>query len=126
MGILRKTRAVEILVNEFINNKNAISAKDLIQRYESKINKTTIYRILDKLEDDGIIHSLLDKNGIRFYAKCKNCCQEEHFCSHSHFQCLECGKIDCLLIDTQLPEIKNREVNAAQTLIQGKCESCSI
>ena len=126
MGILRKTRAVEILLNEFINKKNAISAKDLIQRHKSKINKTTIYRILEKLEDDGIIHSLLDKNGIKFYAKCKDCCREEHFCSHSHFQCLDCGKIDCLITHNQLPEIKNRKVIAAQTLIQGKCESCSI
>ena len=107
-------------------NNNAFSAKELIQRYESKINKTTIYRILEKLEDDEILHSFLDNNGIKCYAKCKNCCHDKNFCSHSHFQCLVCGKIDCLLIDTPLPEIKNREVIAAQTLIQGKCESCSI
>ena len=59
MGIIRKTKSVEALLNEFNKSSSAISAKKLIQSLDSKFNKTTIYRVLDKLEDDGVLHSFL-------------------------------------------------------------------
>ena len=70
MGIIRKTKSVELLLDEFKNNPKAICAIDLIDSLNSKLNKTTIYRVLDKLEDDGVLHSFLGKNGIKWYAKC--------------------------------------------------------
>ena len=57
MGIVRKTLSVELLLNEFKHEANAISVINLIKRLDSKINKTTIYRVLEKLEDDGTLHS---------------------------------------------------------------------
>ncbi len=69
MGILRKTKSVKILLNEFEKQSTAISAIALIERLNSKMNKTTIYRVLEKLEDDGFLHSFLGKNGY----KCKRC-----------------------------------------------------
>ena len=125
MGIIRKTKSVETLLGEFKNNSVAISATELIKRFDSLINKTTIYRILDKLEDDRILHSFLDKNGIKLYAKCNYCTCNGNFDAHPHFQCLSCGRVDCLLIDLSIPKIQNREITISQTLIQGKCDLCS-
>ena len=124
MGIIRKTKSVEILLNEFKNGKSAISVIELINRFHLKINKTTIYRVLEKLEDDGILHSFLDKDGIKWYAKCNGCSHTHHTDNHPHFQCIKCGKIDCLEVDLELPKIPNREVIVSQILIQGKCETC--
>ena len=124
MGIVRKTKSVQILLNEFKKNPKAICAVDLIDRFHSKLNKTTIYRVLDKLEEDGALHSFLDKNGIKWYAKCDGCSVSKHIDAHPHFQCLICGKVDCVKIDLGIPEIPNREVIVFQTLIQGKCENC--
>lgn len=126
MGIIRKTKSVEILLNEFEKNAHAISAIDLIQRLHVELNKTTIYRVLDKLEDDGILHSFLGINGIKWYAKCHGCTGVKHVDVHPHFQCLDCGKIDCLTVDVQIPKIPNREITASQVLIQGKCEECLL
>ena len=103
---------------------SAISVIQLIKRFNSKINKTTIYRVLDKLEDDGILHSFLGNNGIKWYAKCNSCSKSEHTDIHPHFQCIDCGKIDCLSVEVHVPKIPNREVTASQILIQGKCEAC--
>ena len=125
MGIIRKTQSVETLLGEFKNNSGAVSVTELIKRFDSLINKTTIYRILDKLEDDRILHSFLDKNGIKWYAKCNYCTCNDNFDAHPHFQCLSCGRVDCLLIDFPVPKIKNREVILSQTLMQGICELCS-
>ena len=124
MGIIRKTRSIEVLLTEFKNSKGAIAAIELIKRLDSKMNKTTVYRVLEKLEDDGILHSFLDKKGIKWYAKCNSCTHDKHFDSHPHFQCLSCGKVDCLSIDVKIPNIPNRQVEVSQILIQGNCESC--
>lgn len=124
MGIIRKTKATEILLDEFQNNSGAIATVDLIKRLSSKMNKTTIYRILDRLEDDGVLHSFLGINGIKWYAKCSTCTKTQHLDFHPHFQCLTCGKVDCLEIEMSIPKIPNREIVASQILIQGNCESC--
>ncbi|MFT4683921.1 MAG: Fur family ferric uptake transcriptional regulator [Glaciecola sp.] len=126
MGILRKTKSVKILLDEFEKKATAISAITLIERLHLKMNKTTIYRILDKLEDDGFLHSFLGKNGHKWYAKCNDCSSAEHHDVHPHFQCLDCGKVDCLSTDVLIPNIPNRKVDVSQILLQGKCEECFV
>ncbi|NAS30974.1 transcriptional regulator [Flavobacteriaceae bacterium R38] len=124
MGVIRQTKSVKALLDEFQEGSGAISAIDLIKRLDKKLNKTTVYRVLDKLEDDGILHSFLGKNGIKWYAKCNGCSKTEHIDFHPHFECLICGRVDCLLIEISIPKIPNRKVEASQILIQGKCEAC--
>ncbi|WP_196893878.1 Fur family transcriptional regulator [Aureivirga marina] len=126
MGIIRKTQSVEVLLNEFQEKSNAISAIELIKRLSSQINKTTVYRVLDKLEDDGVLHSFLDNSGIKWYAKCNDCSKAGHTDMHPHFQCVSCGKVDCLSIEVTIPPIPNREIEVSQILIQGRCESCNV
>ncbi|APY09870.1 transcriptional regulator [Seonamhaeicola sp. S2-3] len=124
MGVIRKTQSLEVLLAEFENDSGAISATELVKRLSSQFNKTTIYRVLDRLEDDGVLHSFLGKNGIKWYAKCHGCTKSGHIDVHPHFQCISCGKVDCLDINVSIPELQNREVVATQILIQGKCETC--
>ncbi len=126
MGVIRKTKAVVALLEEFntCSSSGAISAITLIERLGSKFNKTTIYRVLDKLEEDGVLHSFLGKNGLKWYAKCNDCSTNKHNDAHPHFQCISCGKVDCLSLDITIPQIHNREVMVTQILIQGKCEEC--
>lgn len=124
MGIVRKTKSIKTLLNEFEKTSGAIVTVDLINRLSSKMNKTTIYRILDRLEDDGVLHSFLGVNGVKWYAKCNTCTKDRHIDFHPHFQCLSCGKVDCLAIEISMPKIPNREIVTSQTLIQGNCENC--
>ena len=124
MGIVRKTQSVEALLSEFENNSGAISAIELIKRFSSKINKTTVYRVLDRLEDDGVLHSFLDVNGIKWYAKCNGCSSHEHIDVHPHFQCTNCGNVDCITVEVTIPKIPNREITSSQILIQGVCDKC--
>ena len=123
MGIIRNTKSVKILLDEF-NNDDAISVIELIRRLNTKLNKTTIYRVLDKLEDDGILHSFLGNKGIKWYAKCNGCSISAHSDVHPHFQCLNCGRMDCLPESIVMPKISNREIMHSHVLIQGTCELC--
>lgn len=124
MGVKRRTKSVDLLLFEFEKESGAISTTTLIDRLDTEINRTTIYRVLEKLEDDGVLHSFKGTNGTTWYAKCKGCSENGYLDTHPHFQCLVCGKVDCLDIEISIPEIENREVSVSQILIQGKCEEC--
>lgn len=124
MKLSRKTKSLEKIMNLFNNSSKAYSAVELISMFNSQMNKTTIYRILEKLQKRGILHSFVGIKGIKWYAKCKGCSSQSHFDAHPHFQCKLCGNLDCLSLDIQIPNINNRTIESAQILVFGKCEKC--
>ncbi len=124
MKIVRKTKSVETIIKTFKNSSNAFSVVDLVNRYKKEMNKTTIYRILDKLEQDGVVHSFLGIDGLKWYAKCNDCSHQHHADTHPHFQCQLCGKLDCLDTDISIPTIPNRKIDFAQVLLVGRCDDC--
>lgn len=125
MGIMRQTKSVKRILNEFEKEPKALSTVDLIKRLSQDHNKTTIYRVLDRLEDDGVLHSFQGTDGVKFYAKCHGCSKSQHSDIHPHFQCVSCGKMDCLDVRVSIPEVPNRRVLSSELLLQGHCEQCS-
>ena len=69
MPISRKTKTVKMILDLFGETNNAISIADLVSNFRNKMNKTTVYRILNRLEESGILHSFSDKDGLKRYAK---------------------------------------------------------
>lgn len=124
MSIIRKTKSVQTLLTIFEENSQAISVVNLIDQLGSKMNKTTIYRILDRLENDGIVHSFLGKEGLKCYAKCHGCSSSNHIDLHPHFQCQECGKVECVSMTVSIPKVPNKKINSTQLLLVGQCENC--
>ena len=59
MGVHRKTRNLELVLDAFRNAQEALSAQLLMERLPADVNRSTIYRLLDRLEDDGVVHSFL-------------------------------------------------------------------
>lgn len=125
MGIMRRTKSVKRILNEFEKEPKALSTVDLIKRLSQDHNKTTIYRVLDRLEDDGVLHSFQGTDGVKFYAKCHGCSKSQHSDIHPHFQCVSCGKMDCLDVRVSIPKVPNRRVLSSELLLQGHCEQCS-
>lgn len=125
MGIMRQTKSVKRILNEFEKEPKALSTVDLIKRLSQDHNKTTIYRVLDRLEDDGVLHSFQGTDGVKFYAKCHGCSKSQHSDIHPHFQCVSCGKMDCLDVRVSVPKVPNRRVLSSELLLQGHCEQCS-
>ena len=125
MGIMRQTKSVKRILNEFEKEPKALSTVDLIKRLSQDHNKTTIYRVLDRLEDDGVLHSFQGTDGVKFYAKCHGCSKSQHSDIHPHFQCVSCGKMDCLDVRVSIPKAPNRRVLSSELLLQGHCEQCS-
>ena len=120
MGIIRKTKHFQKVLAEFSKSPGAISANSLVSRFESIMNKSTIYRILYKLEDDKIIHSFVGLNGLKWYAKCSHC----SFKNHPHFQCEECNEVRCISNFTNQPELIGSQFHVKNILLSGLCSQC--
>ncbi len=126
MGIIRKTKSVNVLLKLFEVSKNALSVVQLVESTKDQMNKTTVYRILDRLEKEGFVYSFLGKNGLKWYAKCGKCSSDYACEMHTNFQCNNCGIIECLPIHVEIPKVPNIDVNYAQIMLSGTCSKCSI
>ena len=126
MGIIRKTKAVATVLQIFEEESEPKSVVHLIGLVKDKMNKTTVYRILDRLERDGIIHSFNGKDGLKWYAKCEGCSANHHSDKHPHFQCTKCDKVECLSVEIKIPSIKNHKVDSTDIFLMGQCEVCCV
>lgn len=126
MAVMRKTRSVKQLLDEFKSSEGALSVVFLVKQLKENMNKTTVYRILDRLEENGQLHSFTDSSGLMWYAKCESSCSEDnHHDVHPHFQCNDCGKVECLDVEINIPQVRNRRIDKTSVLLTGKCEACT-
>ena len=105
----------------------AYSHSDLESLF-SKMDRVTLYRILKDFEDAGIVHKIMDIDGVTRFAICKSTCPDGHHTDdHVHFNCKACHKMFCLE-KVQVPHLKMPQGFKAMglhTLIYGLCENCS-
>lgn len=125
MGIVRKTKSVNLLLAVFQESEKALSVVQLVESMRDQMNKTTVYRILDRLEQGGMVHSFFGKDGLKWYAKCSECSVHHHSDEHPHFQCSDCGTIECLSVDINIPTIPNLQISSAEIMLTGTCSNCS-
>lgn len=110
------------MLEAFRDPNYALSVVDLVQRFQDDMNKTTVYRILERLEEEQILHSFTGKDGLKWVAKRENADAAEH--NHAHFQCEDCGKSECLKVEIPIPPVPNHKVRAASLIIVGQCKDC--
>ena len=95
MGIQRRTKSLDAVLSAFGDSNEALSARMLLDRLGEGVNKTTVYRLLDRLEDDGIVHSFAGEDSVKYYAKCRTCSGSGHTHNHPHFHCTACNTVRC-------------------------------
>ena len=125
MIISRKTKTVKLVLELFREKKFAIPVVDIVSIFANKMNKTTVYRILQRLEDSGILHSFVDKQGLKRYAKGdQRKSNSTNQIIHPHFLCDDCGISICLPIEISTPSIPNYTINSSDHLYSGQCQDC--
>ena len=113
-----------MLLEVFEQSPDAISTSDLVRQLGQKMNKTTVYRILQRLEGSGKLHSFTGKDGLKWYAKCKEYTTDKDLDTHPHFQCRLCGKVECLNLGISIPSVPHYKIDAAELLLIGECKEC--
>lgn len=124
MGIQRKTKSLDSILNAFGDAGEALSVKLLLKKLENQVNKTTVYRLLEKLVEDDVLYSFVGVDGVSWYARCRSCSAGSNCRSHPHFQCVSCNQVRCLQGEFSFPVPSDVRVTDAQILMTGYCGNC--
>ena len=121
----RNTIAKAEILKCLETSQTALSHAEIQVLLEGLCDRVTIYRVLDRLLEEGFIHKISNIDGKVKYAFCYKCTSEDHHHNHIHFSCEVCNSITCLeeiKPSFQLPErYKAKEVNFT---VSGVCPNC--
>ncbi len=94
----RNTLVRRMMLSLFDTIDHPLTAAEVgiaLERHDLHVNKTTIYRQLDALSNEGYITALsFGTDGKRYEAN--------HGGVHPHLLCTQCGRIECLPIAAEL------------------------
>ena len=127
-----KTKSRNLIVEYLKNNSDRrFTARDILDalfEVDPKINKSTIYRNLERLVQDG---KLIKFKEASIDATCYQYSESHSHChEHMHAQCSGCGKIFHLdneiveEFETKLQSVYGLGVDIGKTVIVGQCDDC--
>ncbi|SMG48082.1 Fur family transcriptional regulator [Arenibacter troitsensis] len=123
----RNTPTKEAVLNLLMNSRNALSQDAIERQLDIEINRATIYRVLNRFCEDGIVHKIVAEDGKQYFAICKKCENpQEVIQPHFHFRCLSCDTIECLQVPVECSVPNGYEVQNANCVLTGTCNNCSL
>jgi Fur family ferric uptake transcriptional regulator len=110
------------------NNHFPLSASDIYQTLQrsSRINRVTVYRILDLLVEHELVDRISTGGRSFYYGMAPN----EHHEPHAHFYCKCCGQMDCLTPDSlnvdseALRKTFPGRIDKVEIRVDGLCKNC--
>ena len=120
----KRTKLIDFLSS---NSMEAFTAEQICQRIlDGDCGKSTVYRLISKLVDDGIIHRIADAKTRRVtyqYVGSGDCSE------HLHLKCKECGRL--IHLDGITSHILEKRIFKSEgftldggAMIFGRCEIC--
>lgn len=128
-----KTRQRSQILNCLIENSSKHLTADeisvILKEKNCEVGKTTVYRSLEKLINEGSVRKYICEEGrsacFQYVDGNENCHQ------HFHLKCIECGKLmhlECdYLSDLEKHIFEHHKfiVDNTKTVLYGVCEECS-
>ncbi|MFP9118529.1 Fur family transcriptional regulator [Flavobacterium sp. RNTU_13] len=121
----RNTPTKQAILDLLKHEGSALSQDNIIARLNGEIDRVTVYRVLNRFCDEGLVHKFQADNGKYYFALCAGCNGEQHSHNHFHFRCLRCEKVQCLpqQIIVALPE--GYRLNDCNGWVNGYCAGCN-
>ncbi|WP_413512325.1 Fur family transcriptional regulator [Myroides odoratus] len=121
----RNTQAKTEILKLIENSEVALSPLELLSLVQGLCDRVTIYRVLDRLSDEGAIHKIATVDGTIKYAICENCTEKKHKHNHVHFTCERCQTTTCLNeVEPSFTLPPNYKIKSANFTISGLCPAC--
>jgi Fur family transcriptional regulator, ferric uptake regulator len=116
---------ISITIKGFIKSQNKPTdysdIKTCLISNKLKPNKTTIYRILEKLEKEGLIKKVILSDQKQYW----ELTQTNHAHQHFHLICQKCENIECQELDSELAfKLNNFKVLKTELNLYGFCQNC--
>ncbi len=119
--------AVEKLLSKNAGHMTVDSIVKELEKSGDKVGRTTVYRALERLVEDGKARKYISSGDSSCYQFVNNDCCNEHF----HLKCEKCGKlihIECSQLDELSAHISQHHgftVNSLKTVLYGICRECA-
>lgn len=122
---LKNTKLRHAVLSKLMHAETSLSHQDLSKSLPLDFDRVTLFRTLNAFEEVGILHKIMDLNGVAKYAFTAESKQKEE--SHAHFLCLKCEGIFCLdyvfEID-KIPVPKGFQKTGLAIQVKGLCGAC--
>ncbi|MDR1335655.1 MAG: transcriptional repressor [Tannerella sp.] len=121
----RNTKTKQRVMAVLSDSSSALCHEDIERKLPEKVDRATIYRILQGFCDDGKVHKISGENGKTYYALCHHCDAGNHSDHHLHFQCVGCETVFCLDEPVSPPALPSgyRALDVSCT-VSGYCPDC--
>lgn len=122
----RNTTSKEAVLSVLRASRKAMS-QDVIEKQVSvEVDRATIYRILNRFCEDGLVHRIIADDGKQYFAVCVSCDSKKELPEHHfHFRCTQCQTIECLPSLVQFSVPKGYDVERMNCVLVGRCKDCS-
>ena len=120
----RQTATKAAVLNSLKEAGAALSHEMIQKRIETDVNRATIYRILNRFCEDGLIHRIVADDGKQYFAVCQTCETDQHHHDHLHFRCLSWDKVECLDHEIQLDLPGGYQAKNFNGIVSGYCANC--
>jgi Fur family transcriptional regulator, ferric uptake regulator len=123
----RNTAAKAKILDVISQSDVALSHAEIQSVLGGLCDRVTIYRVLDRLVEEGFAHKVLNIDGGVKYAYCGDCAvtSYNHNHNHIHFSCQKCKSVTC--VDDVKPSFnlpENYIVNEVNFTVSGVCPEC--
>lgn len=120
------TKQKEIILETIKNNDKEFTIKEIHEQLKDSTGLTTIYRLVDKLVEEGFLNKRIGDDNTTFYQYLEKCDCSNHF----YLKCINCGKlihVDCDCIKELSDHILNEHcfvTTKEHIIINGTCSAC--
>jgi Fur family ferric uptake transcriptional regulator len=124
MKSARNTKAKAEIQELIVRSDVALSHAEIQKLLNGLCDRVTIYRVLERLLKEGVIHKIVNVNGVVKYAGCHSC-SAKHSHNHIHFSCQKCKSVTCLEgVEPSYKLPKNYKVSEMNFTLSGLCPQC--
>ncbi len=121
----RNTVAKEAVLSVLHSSGKAMSQSAIEKKIELDVNRATIYRVLNRYCEDGVLHRIAGNDGRQYFALCIKCDDNSRPLHHFHFHCKNCETIECLPIPVNFSLPANYKVESVNCVLTGTCKDCA-
>ncbi len=122
----RSTATQEAVLDILKSSDGALSHEMVVDKLSEDINRATVYRILNRFTEDGLLHRVVADNGRQYFALCTDCEIHRHTHDHVHFRCLSCDKMECLTGELHPTLPAGYRAVALHATVTGYCADCGV
>ncbi len=121
----RNTQPKKEILSALKSAHSALSHEMIQSEMKDQMDRATIYRVLNRFCEDGLVHRIVGDDGKQYFALCLQCEEKKHHHNHFHFRCLDCGTVECLDKEIQISLPAGYVPEHFNGLITGHCRRCS-